>query len=165
MSVRLDTMFEYRKDYRDYCRWRADHRGWTGLGQGFRRRGARRDRRRSISRVGPLRQADLTAICPLWATPTVGYTRRMSAERIEPDSLVELDDRGRTNLRRFGGEPHARYLVSVRRDGAIVFRPAVAMTVQEAAMWREHPKLMNEIADHVSGGAPMPMVTLDADKL
>jgi hypothetical protein len=71
----------------------------------------------------------------------------MSAEPAEPDSLVELDDRGRTNLRRFGGEPRSRYLVSVRPDGAIVFRPAVAMTAHEAAMWREQPDLMRAMVD------------------
>jgi hypothetical protein len=89
----------------------------------------------------------------------------MSAEPIEPEPVVELDDRGRTNLRRFGAEPHARYLVTVRVDGTIVFHPAVAMAVHEAAMWREQPDLMREIAGHVSGEDPLTMVPVDLDEL
>ncbi len=87
----------------------------------------------------------------------------MSAEPLEP--LVELDDRGRTNLRRFGAEPHSRYLVTVRRDGTIILRPAVAMTVHEAAMWREKPDLMREIGAHVSGREQLEMIPVDPDDL
>jgi len=92
-----------------------------------------------------------------------GYDECMSAEPIEP--LIELDDRGRTNLRRFGAAPHARYLVTVRVDGTIVFHPAVAMAVHEAAMWREEPGLMREIAGHVSGQEPLKMIPVDLDDL
>lgn len=81
------------------------------------------------------------------------------------EPLIELDDRGRTNLRRFGAHPHDRYLVTVHSDGTLVFRPAVAMTVHEAVMWRERPELMREIADHVSGRAPAQMIWVDPDEL
>jgi hypothetical protein len=96
----------------------------------------------------------------LWALPTVGSIVGMTAE-----PLIELDDRGRTNLRRFGAHPHDRYLVTVHSDGTLVLRPAVAMTVHEAAMWREQPELMRQIADHVSGRAPAEMVRVDPDEL
>ena len=87
----------------------------------------------------------------------------MSAEPVEP--LIELDDRGRTNLRRFGGEPHARYLVSVRPDGTIILQPAVVLTAHEAAMWREKPELMREIAHHVSGRELLEMIPVSPDDL
>ncbi|HEX4658092.1 MAG TPA: hypothetical protein VH307_11960 [Streptosporangiaceae bacterium] len=87
----------------------------------------------------------------------------MNAEPLEP--LIELDDRGRTNLRRFGAEPHARYLVTVRGDGTITLHPAVAMTVHEAAMWREKPELMRQIAGHVSGREPLEMIPVSPDDL
>jgi hypothetical protein len=93
----------------------------------------------------------------------MGTIDGMSAEPLEP--LVELDDRGRTNLRRFGGEPHARYRVTVRVDGTIIFHPAVTMTAHEAAMWREKPDLMREIAGHVSGQDPMEMIPVSLDDL
>lgn len=86
----------------------------------------------------------------------------MAAGRIE-DTVVELDDRGRISLRRFGGRPRSRYLVSVRPDGAIVLQPAVAMTAHEAGMWRGHPELMREIAEHVSGLARSELVAIDID--
>ena len=35
------------------------------------------------------------------------------------------------------------------------------MEVHEAAMWREQPDLMREIADHVSGHRPMDLVPVD----
>lgn len=89
----------------------------------------------------------------------------MSAEPAEPEPVVELDDRGRTNLRRFGGRPHGRYLVRVQPDGTLILRPAVVMSVHEAAMWREHPDLMREISDHVGGGEPMEMVPVNPDDL
>ena len=81
------------------------------------------------------------------------------------EPLIELDDRGRTNLRRFGAQPHARYLVNVHADGTIVFHPAVAMTAHEAGMWREQPELMREIAGHVSGAEPVKMIPVDLDDL
>jgi hypothetical protein len=90
----------------------------------------------------------------------------MSAEPIEPQlPLIELDDRGRTNLGRFGGRPHDRYLVTVQPGGKIVLEPAVTMTAQEAAMWRHQPDLMRQIAEHVSGENPKPMVAVDLDEL
>jgi hypothetical protein len=96
----------------------------------------------------------------LWVLPTVGSIAGMTAE-----PLIELDDRGRTNLRRFGAHPHDRYLVTVHSDGTLVLRPAVAMTVHEAAMWREQPELMRQIADHVSGRLPVEMVRVEPDEL
>jgi hypothetical protein len=87
----------------------------------------------------------------------------MTAEPLEP--LIELDDRGRTNLRRFGAAPHARYLVTVRGDGTIILHPAVVMTVHEAAMWQEKPELMREIAGHVSGSQELTMVPVSPDEL
>lgn len=111
---------------------------------------------------------DSQAAChrqPLVGTTHGGYGLGMATERIEDSSVIELDDRGRTNLRRFGGRPRGRYLVSVRPDGAIVLQPAVAMTVHEAAMWREHPELMREISDHVSGVKRTELVTIDIDAL
>jgi hypothetical protein len=90
----------------------------------------------------------------------------MSAEPIEPmEPVIELDDRGRTNLRKFGGRPHGRYLVTVQPDGTLILRPAVVMSAQEAAMWQERPQLMNEIAGHVAGTAPMKLVSVSLDEL
>jgi hypothetical protein len=39
------------------------------------------------------------------------------------------------------------------------------MEVHEAAMWREQPDLMREIADHVSGHRPIDLVPVDPDDL
>lgn len=90
----------------------------------------------------------------------------MSAEPIEPlEPVIELDDRGRTNLRKFGGRPHSRYLVAVQPDGTLILRPAVVMSAQEAAMWTQQPQLMREISDHIAGRQPMNLNTVTLDEL
>jgi len=40
-----------------------------------------------------------------------------------------------------------------------------AMAVHEAAMWREKPGLMREIAGHVSGQEPLEMIPVDLGEL
>jgi hypothetical protein len=53
--------------------------------------------------------------------------------------LIELDDRGRAPLRKYG-RPRGRYLVEVDEDGVIHLYPAAVMTELEAAMWRLRPE-------------------------
>jgi hypothetical protein len=65
-------------------------------------------------------------------TPLARGAKRMAAE------LIELDERGRAPLRRFG-RPRGRYLVEVDEHGVIHLYPAAVMTELEAAMWRHRP--------------------------
>jgi hypothetical protein len=53
--------------------------------------------------------------------------------------LIELDDRGRAPLRKFG-RPRGRYLVEADENGVIHLYPAAVMTELEAAMWRHRPE-------------------------
>jgi hypothetical protein len=53
--------------------------------------------------------------------------------------LIELDDRGRAQLRKYG-RPRGRYLVEVDESGVIHLYPATVMTELEAAMWRHRPE-------------------------
>jgi hypothetical protein len=52
--------------------------------------------------------------------------------------LIELDDRGRAPLRKYG-RPRGRYLVEADENGVIHLYPAAVMTELEAAMWRHRP--------------------------
>jgi hypothetical protein len=52
--------------------------------------------------------------------------------------LIELDERGRAPLRKYG-RPNGRYLVEVDEDGVIHLYPAAVMTELEVAMWRHRP--------------------------
>jgi len=52
--------------------------------------------------------------------------------------LIELDDRGRAPLRKYG-RPRSRYLVEADENGVIHLYPAAVMTELEAAMWRHRP--------------------------
>lgn len=58
-----------------------------------------------------------------------------------PEILVELDPRRRTTLR-LGH--HERYLAHEEPDGTLVFRPAVIMTADEAAL-RGNPALVDRM--------------------
>ena len=76
--------------------------------------------------------------------------------------LIELDDRGRAPLRRFG-KPKARYLVEADEDGVIHLYPAAVMTELEAAMRRHRPEDAARI--DASLADPAQLVELSADEL
>lgn len=69
-----------------------------------------------------------------------------------PESLVELDERGRAALKGYGAKPGARYLVAVLPDGSIHLTPAVVVTAAEAAMWRENPQVAAYLASDAFDG-------------
>jgi hypothetical protein len=79
------------------------------------------------------------------------------------DPLIELDDRGRANLRSLGAKPRGRYVVTTWPDGTLVLHPAVVMSAQEAAMWREKPDVMRRIADDLEHPERAVPVDLDDD--
>jgi hypothetical protein len=66
-----------------------------------------------------------------------------------PETLIELDERGRAALKAHGAQPGARYIVDVLPDGSIRLTPAVVMTAAEAAMWRHNP----QVAAYLASGA------------
>ena len=66
-----------------------------------------------------------------------------------PETLIELDERGRAALRAHGAKPGARYIVDFLPDGSIHLTPAVVMTVAEAAMWRHN----SQVATYLASGA------------
>jgi hypothetical protein len=76
--------------------------------------------------------------------------------------LIELDDRGRAPLRKYG-RPKGRYLVEVDEDGVIHLYPAAVMTELEAAMWRHRPEDAARI--DASLASPGHLVELRADEL
>jgi hypothetical protein len=76
--------------------------------------------------------------------------------------LIELDDRGRAPLRKFG-HPKGRYLVEVDEDGVIHLYPAAVMTELEAAMWRHRPEDAARIDASLAN--PAELVELTADEL
>jgi len=86
----------------------------------------------------------------------------MSAD-LSRDPLIELDDRARANLRSLGAKPRGRYVVTTWSDGTLVFHPAVVMSVQEAAMWREKPDVMRRITDDMAHPERAVPVDLDND--
>jgi len=53
--------------------------------------------------------------------------------------LIELDERGRAPLRKYG-RPRARYLVEADENGVIHLYPAAVVTELELAMWRHRPQ-------------------------
>ena len=48
--------------------------------------------------------------------------------------LLELDERGRASLGKFGRPEHRRYLVDVEPDGTLVLRPAQVMSEAQARL-------------------------------
>ena len=76
--------------------------------------------------------------------------------------LIELDDRGRAPLRKYG-RPKGRYLVVVDEDGVIHLYPAAVMTELEAAMWRHRPEDAARIDASLAN--PCHLVELRADEL
>jgi hypothetical protein len=76
--------------------------------------------------------------------------------------LIELDDRGRAPLRKYG-RPRGRYLVEVDENGVIHLYPATVMTELEAAMWRHRPEDAVRIAASLAN--PEQLVELGADEL
>ena len=80
----------------------------------------------------------------------------MSAE------LIELDDRGRAPLRKYG-QPRGRYLVEADEDGVIHLYPAAVMTELEAAMWRHRPEDAARIEASLAN--PAQLVELAPDEL
>jgi hypothetical protein len=80
----------------------------------------------------------------------------MSAE------LIELDDRGRAPLRKYG-RPKGRYLVEADEDGVIHLYPATVMTELEAAMWRHRPEDAARIDASLAN--PADLTELNADEL
>jgi hypothetical protein len=65
-----------------------------------------------------------------------------------PETLIELDERGRAALKAHGGKPGARYIADFLPDGSIHLTPAVVMTAAEAAMWMHNP----EVAAYLASG-------------
>lgn len=76
--------------------------------------------------------------------------------------LIELDDRGRAPLRKFG-RPHGRYLVEIDEDGVIHLYPAAVMTQLEVEMWRHRPEDAARI--DASLADPDSLVEMTADEL
>jgi hypothetical protein len=76
--------------------------------------------------------------------------------------LIELDERGRAPLRKYG-QPKGRYLVEVDEDGVIHLYPAAVMTELEAAMWRHRPEDAARIETSLAN--PAQLVELTADEL
>jgi hypothetical protein len=76
--------------------------------------------------------------------------------------LIELDDRGRAPLRKYG-RPRGRYLVELDEDGVIHLYPAAVMTELEAAMWRHRPEDAARI--DASLATPAQLVELGTDEL
>jgi hypothetical protein len=66
-----------------------------------------------------------------------------------PETLIELDERGRAALKAHGGQPGARYIADFLPDGSIHLTPAVVMTATEAAMWQHNP----QVAAYLASGA------------
>jgi hypothetical protein len=66
-----------------------------------------------------------------------------------PETLIELDERGRAALKAHGGKPGARYIADFLPDGSIHLTPAVVMTAAEAAMWQHNP----QVAAYLASGA------------
>jgi hypothetical protein len=58
-----------------------------------------------------------------------------------PETLIELDERGRAALKAHGARPGARYIATFLPDGSIHLTPAIVMTVAEAAMWQKNPQV------------------------
>jgi hypothetical protein len=63
-----------------------------------------------------------------------------------PETLIELDERGRAALKAYGAKPGARYIVTFLPDGSIYLTPAVVMTAAEAAMWQKNPQVAAYLA-------------------
>jgi hypothetical protein len=76
--------------------------------------------------------------------------------------LIELDDRGRAPLRKYG-HPRGRYLVEADEDGVIHLYPAAVMTELEAAMWRHRPEDASRIDASLAN--PAHLIGLTADEL
>lgn len=76
--------------------------------------------------------------------------------------LIELDDRGRASLRKFG-QPRGRYLVEADDDGVIHLYPAAVMTQLELEMWRHRPEDAARI--EASLARPDLLIELTADEL
>jgi hypothetical protein len=76
--------------------------------------------------------------------------------------LIELDERGRAPLRKYG-RPKGRYLVEVDEDGVIHLYPAAVMTELEVAMWRHRPEDAARIDASLAN--PGQLVEVSADEL
>lgn len=63
------------------------------------------------------------------------------------EPLIELDDRGRANLRQVGAEPHSQFMVHALPGGVYMLEPAVVVSGLEAEMWRTRPDLMQTITE------------------
>lgn len=74
--------------------------------------------------------------------------------------LIELDDRGRAPLRKYG-RPGGRYLVEGDEDGVIHLYPAAGMTELEAAMWRHRPEHAARIDASLAGSGQLMELTPD----
>lgn len=50
------------------------------------------------------------------------------------EKVLELDERRRTNLGKFGNPEHRRYIVTEEPDGTLILTPAVVMAEHEARL-------------------------------
>lgn len=66
-----------------------------------------------------------------------------------PETLIELDERGRAALKAYGAKPGARYIATFLPDGSIHLTPAIVVTAAEAAMWQKNP----QVAAYLASGA------------
>jgi hypothetical protein len=74
--------------------------------------------------------------------------------------LIELDERGRAPLRKYG-RPRGRYLVEVDEDGVIHLYPAAVVTELEAAMWHHRPEDAARIDASLAGRGQLVELTPD----
>jgi hypothetical protein len=75
------------------------------------------------------------------------------------ETLIELDERGRAELKKYGARPGARYIATFLPDGSIHLTPAIVMTAAEAAMWQNTPQVVAYLA---SGAFDGEEIDLDA---
>lgn len=69
-----------------------------------------------------------------------------------PETLIELDERGRAALKAYGAKPGARYIATFLSDGSIHLTPAVVVTASEAAMWQHKPEVAAYLASDTFDG-------------
>ena len=107
-----------------------------------------------------------TSRCPVVSLPLRGdrvQVHRSGTVRGHMTAdLIELDDRGRAPLRKYG-RPKGRYLVEVDENGVIHLYPAAVMTELEVAMWRHRPEDAARIDASLAN--PGQLVEVSADEL
>lgn len=75
----------------------------------------------------------------------------MSTLHTSPPDYIEVDERGRTSLKRFMDTTHRFYAVERLGGGALVLRPAQLVTSDDLAL-TNRPDILEEI--EAAAGAP-----------